>query len=117
ADMNLAQQAVDERNLDRAEELLDDHRPGKSGGVELPGFEWRYLWRLCQQDALYTFHPRTDRDWGWGVAYSPDGKLLAASNQDAVVKIWDTATRALVTTLPSPSRGDYQSGTAIGPVF
>jgi WD40 repeat protein len=109
ADMNVVQQALSEGNTERAEELLDEHRPGRAGGADLRGFEWRYLWRQCQQDALYTFHENAGMVWD--VAYSPDGKLLATVNEDSTVRLWDVATRKLVTTLqPNPehtSRGNY----------
>jgi WD40 repeat protein len=96
ADMNLAQQAVSEGNPERAEELLNEHRPGTPGEANLRGFEWRYLWRLCQDDALYTF--RENSGTVWGVAYSPDGKTLAALTGNGVVKLWDVITKGLVGT-------------------
>src|SRR5262249_2150259 len=54
-------------------ELLESLRPA-DGEEDLRGFEWHYLWRLCQLP-LYT--------WKHGdnvtcLAYSPDGRLLAA---------------------------------------
>src|SRR5439155_13940600 len=48
ADMKLASQAVRDGAVDRARELLMRHRP-KPGGVDLRGFEWRYLWRAIDQ--------------------------------------------------------------------
>src|SRR5262249_37448741 len=50
ADMNVALQAWNEENEERAEQLLDEHRP-RRGEEDLRGFEWRYLWRECQQGA------------------------------------------------------------------
>ena len=47
-------QALAENNLGRARELLDRQRP-KAGEEDLRGFEWRYLWQLCQGDELATF--------------------------------------------------------------
>jgi WD40 repeat protein len=98
ADMNVALQAVSEKNLERAAELLDAHRPGEAGGADLRGFEWRYLWRLCQEDTVFTFPVNTQPR---GVAYSPDGRLLAALDGDGTIFLWNNATKKLVRTLPT----------------
>ncbi len=53
ADMNLALQAWEGGNLRRAQDLLWRHVPGP-GEQDLRGFEWRYLWKLCQPESLLT---------------------------------------------------------------
>jgi WD40 repeat protein len=53
-DMNLAHQAWDEGSLQRAQELLLAHLP-ETGKEDLRGFEWRYLWKLCQDESRITF--------------------------------------------------------------
>ena len=35
-------------------------------------------------------------DWVRSLAFSPNGKRVVSGSQDEVVKIWDTATGALV---------------------
>src|SRR6185503_13876848 len=55
AEINVAFQALAENNLGRARDLLDRQRP-KPGEEDLRGFEWRYLWQLCQSDELASFH-------------------------------------------------------------
>lgn len=41
----------------------------------------------------------------WGLAFSPDGSRLASASWDGRSKVWDTASRALVTTLAAPCWG------------
>jgi WD40 repeat protein/serine/threonine protein kinase len=92
AEINVAFQALAENNLGRARDLLDRQRP-KAGEEDLRGFEWRYLWQLCQGDELETFSD----DAGHGAAFSPDGKLFACSGGKIFVR--ESASRKLVATL------------------
>jgi WD40 repeat protein/serine/threonine protein kinase len=100
ADMYAAQHAFENGNLGRARDLLEAHWP-RPGETDLRGFEWRYLWHLCQGDNFHTFsgHSSGVRC----VAFSPDGKTLASGSADASVKLWDVANRRLVVTLPADS--------------
>jgi hypothetical protein len=54
ADMNLAHQAWNEGSLQRAQKLLRAHSP-QADKEDLRGFEWRYLWKLCQDESRFTF--------------------------------------------------------------
>jgi sugar lactone lactonase YvrE len=84
SDMNLAQEAYEEGNVQRGLALLERHR-----NSEWRGFEWRYLWRLCQQgDALHTLsvHPGGVS----AVAFSKDG-LLATGDVGGTAKLWDVS--------------------------
>jgi WD40 repeat protein len=54
ADMRVAQLAWAEGNLQQAQTLLREHLP-KAGREDLRGFEWRYLWNLCQDESRFTF--------------------------------------------------------------
>ena len=68
SDMNVAQQAWEAANVARVLELLDRHRP-KPDQEDLRGFEWYYLWRLCQR-SLTT--PTLEHGSGvQSVAFSP----------------------------------------------
>jgi WD40 repeat protein/serine/threonine protein kinase len=93
AHMNLAWHSLKDGNYGRAFRLLEQHRP-QAGEPDLRGFEWRYLWRLCQGDAHIALP-----DQGGpvdAVAFSPSGDLLVVGTRDKV-NIWNVRTRSLVT--------------------
>jgi eukaryotic-like serine/threonine-protein kinase len=96
AEINVALQALAENNLSKARELLERQQP-KAGEEDLRGFEWRYLWQLCEGNELATFRD----DGGHGAAFSPDGKLFAYSGGKITVR--ETVSRKIVATLPSPA--------------
>jgi WD40 repeat protein/serine/threonine protein kinase len=54
ANMNLAYRAWNEGNLQRPQELLKLYLP-QDGKEDLRGFEWRYLWKLCEDESRHTF--------------------------------------------------------------
>ncbi len=76
SDMNIAKQALDDNNLGRALDMLDQHRP-MPGQTDLRGWEWRYLWSQTRSDALFTLCQETNEIHSLSV--SSDGNLVAAS--------------------------------------
>jgi WD40 repeat protein len=86
AQMGLAQQAWEDGNAGRAQELLNGWRPA-AGEEDLRGFEWRYLWRLCNQRLRFTFRGHTEPVTS--VAFSPDRKTMATCSDDATIRLWD----------------------------
>jgi len=52
ADMQLALQAWEEGDLQRANDLIDASRPAEG---QSPGFEWRYIRKYCQDQSIETF--------------------------------------------------------------
>jgi WD40 repeat protein/serine/threonine protein kinase len=96
ADINLAQQSLAAGNLGRAVQLLNKHRP-EPGEPDLRGFEWRYLWRLCQGDE-HTSLPAQEGPVQ-SLAPSPAGDLLAGG-LFGKINIWNLHTQSLVTNLP-----------------
>jgi len=82
ADMQLALQAWEEGDLQRANDLIEASRPAPG---EAPAFEWRYLRKLCQDQSHETFGSSNhqyrsalffDRDW----LLLNDGKALTLQN-------------------------------------
>jgi WD40 repeat protein len=96
AQMNLAMQAWEVGDIGRGRSLVEAQRP-RQGQEELRGFEWRYLWRLCQGDARATLrgHSGPVRS----IAFARDGRILASCSDDHTIKLWDIATRREIFTL------------------
>jgi len=94
ADINLAAQSLAAENLGRAVQLLQKHRP-EPGEPDLRGFEWRYLWQLCQGDPHETL---TNCD-SPVQALAVGGNLLAVGLRDKF-SVWDLQTRSLITNVP-----------------
>ncbi len=69
----------------------------REGESDLRGFEWRYLKALSRGQALRTWaaHSRQIS----GLAFTPDGKLIATASPDATIALWDPATGQLVRTI------------------
>src|SRR5204862_243683 len=83
ADMNLAHQAWNEGSLQRAQKLLRAHLP-QAGKEDLRGFEWRYLWRLCQDESRVTFTNVHFAGNSHGLALAADGQTLIAASDDSL---------------------------------
>jgi WD40 repeat protein/serine/threonine protein kinase len=84
SDMNLVQQVWNEGNLKRAQDILRAYIP-KPGEPDLRGFEWRYLWKHCQDESRLTF---TNFPSGVQMVLSPDGRFAGAASKK-VVKLLD----------------------------
>jgi hypothetical protein len=82
ADMNLVLQAWEEGNLRRSQELLWKHVPGP-GEQDLRGFEWRYLWKLCQDESRLTI-TNPPRDQIWSVEAVGKSNLVLARGERGV---------------------------------
>jgi WD40 repeat protein len=78
SDMNLVHQVWQEGDSQRAKALLRAHIP-KPGQSDVRGFEWRYLWKLCQQDDSQSISTNFERGVA-GLACSSDGKSLAVAS-------------------------------------
>jgi len=96
ADINLAQQSLEDGNYGRAVQLLEKHRP-VPGEPDLRGFEWRYLWQLSRGDEHVALPAQESAVQS--LAVSPSGELLAIGLRQRI-KIWNLRTKALVLSLP-----------------
>ena len=95
AQVNLAHQAWRDGDIDRAQNLLALQRPERNE-TDLRGFEWRYLWRLCQDESRLPLGTYVDSDSPWTtsglVGFSADGsKLVIADGK--TVRVWEYANR------------------------
>jgi WD40 repeat protein len=120
AHMNLAQQAVQEDEFDRALKLLDQHRPefvvpasAGSGSnrspapadrlkavlpTDLRGWEWRYLWLQCQSEHRFILGEHTYGAFAVGML--ADGKTVFSAGFDNFVRLWNLESRREIGTLP-----------------
>jgi serine/threonine protein kinase/WD40 repeat protein len=99
SDINLIQQALATSNLGRARELLDRQRP-ESGQQDLRGWEYRYLWQLCQSEASGVLCQEPNEIWSLSV--SNDGALAAIGGTlHGRISVWDLRERRLIASLPA----------------
>jgi WD40 repeat protein len=109
SDMNIAKQALDDNNLGRALDMLDQHRP-MPGQTDLRGWEWRYLWSQTRSDALFTLCQETNEIRSLSV--SSDGNLVAASVDRGGLSLWSVPDRREVLRL---AQGEQNVYAAISP--
>ena len=103
ADLNVVQTALGESDVNHARQLLDRHRP-LGNEYDYRGFEWRYLWSLCQGDEDHVFEPLIE--WTPCVVFSDDGRFVAAGigyREDLSV-VWDLRTKEVEKRLPPGNR-------------
>ncbi len=103
ADMRLVERAIQEDNLGQAASLLDKWDPGtqparpagfSASPEDLRGFEWHYFSGLCQGDEQCVLGRHQDRVLR--VAFSPHGDRVASASSDGEIRLWDTASHALL---------------------
>jgi WD40 repeat protein len=92
----LMQMNWEQRNIPRFANLLEAQRP-RPGQKDRRGFEWHYWWNTFRRGyvVLQGHHGQVA-----GVAFSPDGKLLASGGGEpggpGEIWVWEVATRKMV---------------------
>jgi WD40 repeat protein len=95
ADMNLAFRALEENNLGNAKEFLVKYQHDPKA-KELRGWEWRHLWARCRSDELALIGKFP---WGVvGVAFSEDGRHLAAADLHGLLQVFETSSGRSIAT-------------------
>jgi len=112
SDMKLAQHLVERFDLEHAVEILERHRPTSPDLEDLRGFEWRYLWQVCQ-GSPHDFLPGAV-GMPWALVVSPDGAYVAAASDArriAGVTVWKLQTKEIAARLEfDPSLGSDATG-------
>jgi hypothetical protein len=88
ADMKAAFQAAEREDVAEVRRLLEAHLP--TAGTDLRRFEWFWLWRGYHNERAEL---KGHADIVGSVAFSPDGKTLAAGSYDKTVKLLEGAAR------------------------
>ena len=87
ADMNRAEQALDDGDLVAARGFLKRH----ANQTKLHGFEWRYLWKQCLGDFAYSFASHSN--CVWKLAFSPDGNTLSVLQANGTLRLLNVVDR------------------------
>jgi eukaryotic-like serine/threonine-protein kinase len=98
-DLGLVQKAVADEQFAKALTILERHRPA-AGEDDLRGFEWLYLWNLCQQEQ---FRLGPHGSAVWQTALTRDGRLLVTTCVDRA-RFWDVSTGKEVVPASRPDR-------------
>jgi len=85
----------------RARQFLRELVPAP-GEDDLRGFEWRFLWRQCNQFGLRRMHGHTGAINS--LSFAPDGKSVASGSLDGTAMLWEVTTgRPLAVLVPDPN--------------
>ena len=101
ANVNLAQQALQNDHVSKALLLLEPWASVKPGAIDLRGFEWWFLMNKCLGDEHFDL-PRFDGPID-ALAFSPNGNLLAIAAMNHV-HLWSLDQKEIVTTYPHNTR-------------
>src|SRR5262249_21365682 len=111
AQMSQAHRAHNDDNIMLAQTLMNKYGP-ESNNRGRRDFAWRLLWRMCRDQAQFAFQKRTlplsntEAEVN-SVAYSPDGKLMAAGGSDNLIQLIDAAHRIVLAKIPAHKGGCF----------
>ncbi len=97
ADMNVAQEALNDGNMERAITTLERHLP-KQGERDLRHWEWHYLWSQTQRHEFTLLADDDSNDAEppdplFDLSLSRNGKWLASTAMNGRVRVWDLKRR------------------------
>lgn len=101
ANINLAQQALQDGHVSKALLLLEPWASVKPGETDLRGFEWRFLMEQCLGDEHFDL-PRFDGPID-ALAFSPNGNLLAIATMNRV-HLWSLNQKKITSTFPHDTK-------------
>ena len=114
AEINYAQQAWEQHDVDHTVQLLRGHIP-KAGESDLRNFEWYYLWHLCRRVRVVPMI-RHAAEPAHSVAVSDRGEVAVA--YAGVVRLYRVADRMLLDSFPCKSTNTVVTGEHDqGPVY
>ena len=87
-DLALADRAIEDGDLARTRELLEQYIP-RPGEPDLRTFEWRLLWQASEDQSLTVL--RGHAHVVSGVAFLDGGARLASGSWDGTVRVWSVA--------------------------
>ena len=91
ADIRMAQLALQDSDLGLAKQILNSHVPSDAEhGPDLRGWEWRYLWDQCRDEALIS--NRETSDPAESLTVSPDGSTLIVGHRWGTIRLLDALT-------------------------
>ena len=102
--INLVAQALESSDLQQAERLLNETKPG-IGEVDLRGFEWGYLEGIIAERNSSQPVTLQHESGVESVAFSLDGTTLATGSNDNLIHLWDVATGDRLSTLTGHEDG------------
>ncbi len=103
AEMGVAFAEWNRGNMMLPRQILETNWPGRRQARDLRGFEWHYLDALCQPKELFTLPKQAHQIFG--MACSPDGRLIAAAQMNKTIRLIDLVARRDVGLLEGPEAG------------
>jgi WD40 repeat protein/serine/threonine protein kinase len=116
AQLNWAEHEWQSSNVLKVITLLDGLRPTQSDQTDLRGFEWYYLRQLCRSGERLI---RPQAGPVRSVAYSPDGRSLAAIVGDLLqseLRVWSLSKGSEIPDFRSPNHFERVTSIAYSPV-